>query len=89
MLEKGDGVRFAARVKDPETGRVMEVSTDQPAIQFYGGNFLDGTVAGKKGVKYAKRSALCLETEGFPDAPNKPDFPSVRAPPRRDLPHTS
>ena len=44
----------------------MEVSTDQPAIQFYGGNFLDGTVTGKGGVKYANRSALCLETEGFP-----------------------
>lgn len=76
VLEKGTGVRLAARLKDPGTGRVMEVSTDQPAIQFYGGNFLDGTVAGKGGVKYPKRSALCLETEGFPDAPNKPNFPS-------------
>jgi aldose 1-epimerase len=76
VLEKGDGVRLAARLKDPKSGRVMEVSTDQPAIQFYGGNFLDGTVAGKGGVKYAKRSALCLETEGFPDSPNKPSFPS-------------
>lgn len=76
VLEKGSGVRLAARVKDPKSGRVMEISTDQPAIQFYGGNFLDGTVAGKHGVKYAKRSALCLETEGFPDSPNKPNFPS-------------
>ena len=76
VLEKGTGVRLAARLKDPGTGRVMEVSTDQPAIQFYGGNFLDGTVTGKGGVKYPKRSALCLETEGFPDAPNKPNFPS-------------
>ncbi len=76
VLEKGDGVRLAAKLKDPKSGRVMEISTDQPAIQFYGGNFLDGTVAGKGGVKYAHRTALCLETEGFPDAPNKPDFPS-------------
>lgn len=76
VLEKGTGVRLAARLKDPKTGRVMEVSTDQPAIQFYGGNFLDGSFAGKGGVKYAKRTALCLETEGFPDAPNKPSFPS-------------
>ena len=76
VLPKGEGVQIAARVKDPETGRVMEISTDQPAIQFYGGNFLDGTVAGKDGVKYAHRTALCLETEGFPDAPNKPSFPS-------------
>lgn len=76
VLEKGVGVRLAARLKDPKSGRVMEVSTDQPAVQFYGGNFLDGTVVGKGGAKYAKRSALCLETEGFPDAPNQPAFPS-------------
>jgi aldose 1-epimerase len=76
VLEKGSGVRPAARLKDPKTGRVMEISTDQPAIQFYGGNFLDGSFAGKGGVKYAKRSALCLETENYPDAPNKPSFPS-------------
>jgi aldose 1-epimerase len=55
----------------------MEISTDQPTIQFYGGNFLDGTVAGKGGVKYAHRTALCLETENFPDSPNKPNFPSA------------
>lgn len=76
VLEKGEGVRLAARVKDPKSGRVMEVLTDQPGIQFYGGNFLDGTVTGKGGVKYAKRSGLCLETEGFPDSPNQPSFPS-------------
>lgn len=76
VLEKGEGVKPAARLKDPETGRVMEISTDQPAVQFYGGNFLDGSVSGKGGVKYGHRSALCLETEGFPDAPNKPAFPS-------------
>lgn len=76
VLEKGAGVRLAAKLKDPKSGRVMEVSTDQPAVQFYGGNFLDGTAAGKGGIKYAKRSALCLETEGFPDSPNKPSFPS-------------
>ena len=76
VLGQGTGLRLAARVKNPETGRVMEVSSNQPAIQFYGGNFLDGTVKGKGGVSYAKRSALCLETEGFPDAPNRPAFPS-------------
>lgn len=76
VLPDGDGMQLAARVKDPETGRVMEISTDQPAVQFYGGNFLDGTVTGKGGVKYAHRTALCLETENFPDAPNKPSFPS-------------
>ncbi len=76
VLEKGTGVRLAARLKHPTSGRVMEISTDQPAIQFYGGNFLDGTVAGKGGVKYAKRTALCLESEGFPNSPNEPSFPS-------------
>jgi aldose 1-epimerase len=76
VLEKGSGVRLAARLKHPASGRVMELSTDQPAIQFYGGNFLDGTVAGKGGVKYAKRTALCLESEGFPDSPNQSSFPS-------------
>jgi aldose 1-epimerase len=54
----------------------MEVSTNQPSVQFYGGNFIDGSVAGKNGVNYGKRTALCLETEGFPDAPNQPAFPS-------------
>ncbi len=76
VLEKGNSVRLAARLEDPKSGRIMEISTNQPAIQFYGGNFLDGTVAGKGGVRYARRSALCLETQGFPDAPNKPNFPS-------------
>jgi aldose 1-epimerase len=76
VLENTKGLRLAAKLKDPKSGRVMEVSTDQPAVQFYGGNFLDGTAVGKGGVKYAKRTALCLETEGFPDAPNKPSFPS-------------
>jgi aldose 1-epimerase len=76
VLEKGSGMRQAARLKDAKTGRVMEVSSNQPAVQFYAGNFLDGTVSGKKGVKYAKRTALCLETEGFPDSPNNPSAPS-------------
>ncbi len=76
VLEKGEGVRLAARLKDPRSGRVMEVHTNQPGIQFYGGNFLDGTVTGKGGVKYTRRSGLCLETEGFPDSPNQPSFPS-------------
>jgi aldose 1-epimerase len=76
VLRQGEGVRLAARLKDPKSGRVMEISTDQPAIQFYGGNFLDGEAVGKNGVAYAYRTALCLETENFPDSPNQPDFPS-------------
>jgi aldose 1-epimerase len=76
VLENGVGVWLAARVKDPKSGRVMELSTDQPGIQFYTANFLDGSSAGKRGVAYARRTAFCLETEGFPDAPNQPAFPS-------------
>lgn len=77
VLTPAEGIRLAARLEDPQTGRVMEISTNQPAIQFYGGNFLDGSVEGRKGVKYSHRTGLCLETEGFPDAPNHPDFPSA------------
>jgi aldose 1-epimerase len=76
VLRPGSGVRLAARLVEPESGRVMEVSTNQPAIQFYGGNFLDGTAVGKQGVAYQHRTALCLETENYPDAPNQPSFPS-------------
>jgi len=81
VLDTGRGdpakmVRLAARLVDPKSGRVMEVLTDQPAVQFYAGNFLDGKVTGKSGVAYQRRSALCLETENFPDAPNQANFPS-------------
>lgn len=88
VLKKGEGVRLAARLRDPKSGRVMEVSTDQPAVQFYGGNFLDGKAVGKGGVAYARRTALCLETEGFPDAPNQPSFPSAVLRPGETYKHT-
>lgn len=78
LNETPDGELWkAARLLDPETGRVLEISTNQPAIQFYGGNFLDGTATGKGGVAYKKRTALCLETENWPDAPNNPNAPSA------------
>ena len=67
----------AAKLRDPKTGRTMEILTNQPAIQFYGGNFLDGTVTGKGEITYEHRTALCLETEGWPDAPNNPEAPSA------------
>ncbi|GAA5480979.1 aldose epimerase family protein [Haloferula sargassicola] len=82
-----NGLALAARVKDPKSGRVLEVSSNQPAVQFYGGNFLDGTVAGKDGVKYQHRTALCLETENFPDAPNHPEFPSAELKPGETYRH--
>jgi aldose 1-epimerase len=88
VLRAGQGVRLAAVVKDPASGRTMEVLTDQPGIQFYGGNFLDGTVAGKGGVKYQRRTGLCLETENYPDAPNHPEFPSAVLRPGETYHHT-
>src|SRR5581483_5494652 len=67
----------AARVVDPKSGRVLQVFTTEPGIQFYTGNFLDGTIRGKGGKTYPIRSGFCLETQHFPDSPNKPAFPSV------------
>jgi aldose 1-epimerase len=74
---KGDGLAPAARMYEPTTGRVLEVSTTQPGVQFYTGNFLDGTVTGKHGHVYKRRYGFCLETQHFPDSPNHPDFPST------------
>jgi len=88
ILTKKPGIRHAATLKDPKSGRVLEISTDKPAIQFYGGNFLDGTVAGKGGVKYAHRTACALETENFPDAPNQPSFPTAVLKPGETYKHT-
>lgn len=72
-----DGLVFAARVVEPQSGRVMEVYTSEPGVQFYGGNFLNGEVIGKKGRAYPFRGAFCLETQHFPDSPNRPEFPST------------
>ena len=69
--------RQAAEVYDPRSGIAMQVLTDQPGLQFYSGNFLDGSIRGKRGVAYQRRSALCLEAQLFPDAPNHPGFPSA------------
>jgi|HigsolmetaAR204D_1030405.scaffolds.fasta_scaffold00187_15 aldose 1-epimerase len=77
----GDGLVLAARVEEPTSGRVMEVFTTEPGLQFYSGNFLDGSITGKNGHVYQKRSGFCLETQHFPDSPNKPEFPSTRLDP--------
>jgi aldose 1-epimerase len=73
----GDVSKLAARVVSPKSGISLEVYTNEPGIQVYTGNFLDGTVKGKKGVVYKQRSGICLETQHYPDSPNKPDWPSV------------
>jgi aldose 1-epimerase len=78
VLDKPAGVLgHAARVYAPESGRVLDVSTTAPGIQFYSGNMLDGSLAGKGGTIYARNSGLCLETQHFPDSPNQPQFPST------------
>ena len=74
---KAEGLVSVARAYEPTSGRVMEISTDQPGIQFYTGNFLDGTVTGKQGHVYKRRYGLCFETQHFPDSPNHPEFPST------------
>lgn len=77
---EGDVV-MAARLEDPDSGRVLELLCNQPGIQFYAGQFLDGSAVGKNGIRYGSRSGLCLEPENFPDSPNHPDFPSCRLAP--------
>ena len=77
----GKSLAVNARVVEPTTGRVLEVLSDQPGVQFYSGNFLDGTIVGKGGVKYEFRHGFCLEPQHFPDSPNKPSFPPVRLDP--------
>jgi len=77
VLNHAGSLGLAARVRDPKSGRTLEVSTDQPGLQFYTGNFLDGHMHGKGGKVYPRRGAFCMETQHFPDSPNKPQFPST------------
>lgn len=77
LSRTGAGLQLAARVTEPVSGRTMEIHTTEPGIQFYAGNFLDGTLTGKGGQVYAHRSGFCLETQHYPDSPNKPAFPST------------
>jgi aldose 1-epimerase len=82
VLNRGsDGLMLAARVEEPSTGRILEVFTTQPGVQFYTGNFLDGTIKGKGSKVYGRRSGFCLETQHFPDSPNKPAFPTTELKP--------
>lgn len=87
ILRQSEGIRMASRVRHPGSGRVMEILTNQPAVQFYSANFIEG-IRGKNGVVYANRSAFCLETEGFPDAINRQEFPSVVLRPGETYRHT-
>ena len=74
---KGDISQKCATLESPKTGIVLDVYTNEPGIQIYAGNFLDGTVKGKKGIVYGHRASVCLETQKYPDTPNKPEWPSA------------
>lgn len=81
VLSSNDSIKYAASVYEPTSGRVMDVYTTEPAVQFYCGNFLDGSISGKLGVVYKQRYGFCLETEHFPDSPNQKKFPSTELSP--------
>jgi aldose 1-epimerase len=76
-VTNGSGFRRVARAFDPKSGRTLEVATTEPGLQFYSGNFLDGSITGKDGAVYGHRTGFCLETQHFPDSPNKPSFPTT------------
>ncbi|PYS98237.1 MAG: galactose-1-epimerase [Acidobacteria bacterium] len=88
LNRKGKGIELAARVYEPTSGRVIEVLTTEPGIQFYSGNFLDGT-KGKNGKPYPFRSGFCLETQHFPDSPNRANFPSTELKPGQTYSQTT
>ncbi len=77
LRRSGEGLSRAAHVVEPQSGRTLDVYTTEPGMQFYTGNFLDGTITGKQGRVYAHRTGFCLETQHFPDSPNQPTFPST------------
>lgn len=77
LNRQGPGMELAARFYEATTGRVMEIHTTEPAVQFYTGNFLDGTITGKHGHIYPRHAAFCLLTQHYPDSPNRPEFPST------------
>ncbi len=89
LNKKDNELTLAARVEDPASGREMEVYTTEPGIQFYSGNFLDGSAIGKGGKKYGQRYGFCLETQHFPDSPNKKEFPSTELDPGKTYTSTT
>ena len=77
LNKESEGMNLAARVVEPKSGRQLEIFTEEPGIQFYGGNFMDGSDVGKYGTKFEYRASFALETQHFPDSPNQPAFPST------------
>ncbi|MBU2651659.1 MAG: galactose mutarotase [Bacteroidetes bacterium] len=89
VLNNEGEMRVVARVMEPESGRTLEVLTTEPGIQFYSGNFLDGSITGKQGKTYFKHYGFCLETQHFPDSPNQPGFPDAILEPGEDYKYTA
>ncbi|WP_052346458.1 aldose epimerase family protein [Hymenobacter swuensis] len=89
LLSQTTGLHAAATVYEPTTGRTMEVTTTEPGLQFYTGNFLDGTLKGANGQTYGKHAGFCMETQHFPDSPNQPKFPSTILKPGQTLQSTT
>ena len=83
------GLHLAARLEAPRCGRILELLTDQPGLQVYSGNYLDGSIAGKQGRLYRQSDGICLEPQSWPDAPNRPDFPGARLAPGNVYRHRS
>jgi aldose 1-epimerase len=88
-LDGAGEVRLAARLEAPRSGRVLELATNQPGLQVYSGNYLDGSIAGKQGWLYRQSDAVCLEPQIWPNAPNRPDFPNPRLAPGSVYQHRS
>ena len=84
LNKSGEGPQHAARVVEPTSGRTLDVSTTEPGMQFYAGNFLDGKLIGKGGQSYGRRSGFCLETQHFPDSPNQSNFPTTLVKPGQE-----
>nr|WP_202910555.1 aldose epimerase family protein [Hymenobacter sediminis] len=89
ILNQASGLHTAATVYEPTTGRTMTVQTTEPGLQFYTGNFLDGTLKGKGGTVYGKHAGFCMETQHFPDSPNQPKFPTTILKPGQTLQSTT
>lgn len=85
LVLDGTGLRLAAVLHDPHSGRELTIHTTEPGVQVYSGNFLDGTITGKYGQVYARHAGVCLETQHFPDSPNQPAFPGTRLDPGQDF----
>ena len=85
LRSSGAGLHLAARAIDPSSGRTLTVTTTEPGVQFYSGNFLNGTLTGRDGMVYTKNTGFCLETQHYPDSPNQPQFPSTELKPGQTM----